>query len=281
MAAYQAGVEGAAGEGGVGGQGAQQGEVGLDADDFGLRQGLGEAGQGGAAIRRVDDELGDHRVVIGGDGVSGADAAVDADAFGEFQVGEGADGGEEVAGGVFGVEADFDGMAGDGKLVLGERKGFAGGDAELPFDQVEACDGFGDGVFDLEASVHFHEVERVALGDEFHRAGADIVDGAGGGDGGFAHGLAHGGGHAWGRGFLDDLLVAALDGAVAFEEADGVAEGIRKNLDFDVAGAGEVFFDQDAVVAEAGAGFALGAFEGGGEIGGGFDHAHAFAAAAG
>ena len=44
---------------------------------------------------------------------------------------------------------------------------------------------------------------------------------------------------------------------------------------------GEVALDQDLVVAEGGAGFALGQSEGLGELGGRFDDAHAFAATAG
>ena len=281
MPADEASVEAATGETGVGDDGTQQGQIGVHADDLGLRQGGGKAGQCGAAVGASADDLGDHRVVIRGDAVAGAHAGVDAHGVRELQVGQGADGGEEVAGGVFGVEPDFDGVAVDVELGLSERQGFAGGDAELPFDQVLAGDGLGDRVFDLEASVHLHEVEGVAFGDELDGAGTAVVDGAGGGDGGFAHGAAHVGGHAGGGGFLDHLLVAALDGAVALEEGDDVAVGVGEDLDFDVAGAGEVAFDQDAVVADAAAGFALGAFEGGGEVGGGVDHAHAFAAAAG
>ena len=67
--------------------------------------------------------------------------------------------GDEVAGGVFGVDAGFDRVAGDGEVGLEEGEGFAVGDADLPFDEVLAGDGFGDRVLDLEACVHFHEVE--------------------------------------------------------------------------------------------------------------------------
>ena len=54
----------------------------------------------------------------------------------------------------------------------------------------------GDRMLDLEARVHLHEVEAVALshrnvGDELDGAGAGIVDRLGGRDGGLAHGGAH------------------------------------------------------------------------------------------
>jgi hypothetical protein len=69
-----------------------------------------------------------------------------------------------------------------------QRQRLAGGDAQLPFDQILAGDHFGDRVLDLQAGVHFHEVERaVLIGDELDRAGADVADRLGGGDGGFAH----------------------------------------------------------------------------------------------
>ena len=39
----------------------------------------------------------------------------------------------------------------------------------------------------------------------------------------------------YGGGLLDDLLVAALDGAVALEEMDNVAVLVREHLELDVA----------------------------------------------
>ena len=42
-----------------------------------------------------------------------------------------------------------------------ERQRVAAGDAELPFDEVEAGDRLGDRVLDLQAGVHLHEPEAV------------------------------------------------------------------------------------------------------------------------
>ncbi|GIW74714.1 MAG: hypothetical protein KatS3mg103_1236 [Phycisphaerales bacterium] len=61
-----------------------------------------------------------------------------------------------------------------------------------------------------------------------------------------------------GGGFLDELLVAALHGAVALEEVDGVAVLVAQDLDLDVAGVLEELLDEDAAVAEGGLGFLLG-----------------------
>ncbi len=82
-----------------------------------------------------------------------------------------------------------------------------------------------------------------------------------------------------GRDF-DDLLMAALHGAIALVEMEDVAVAIAEDLDFDVAGAADVAFEEDGVIAEGGFGFAAGLFETAGEIGGAVDDAHAASAAA-
>ena len=69
--------------------------------------------------------------------------------------------GEEPGGRVLGVEAGLDGVAAN--LDLGELRqgeGLAGRDQELEADQVEAGDGFGDRVLDLDAGVDLEEPER-------------------------------------------------------------------------------------------------------------------------
>ena len=46
------------------------------------------------------------------------------------------------------------------------------GDADHLFDEINAGDQFGDGMFDLEAGIHFQEVEALVLAcHEFDRAG--------------------------------------------------------------------------------------------------------------
>jgi hypothetical protein len=46
------------------------------------------------------------------------------------------------------------------------------------------------------------------------------------------------------RGFFKDLLMSALDTAVALEKVNSIAEGICKDLNFDVAWGNQVLFDQ-------------------------------------
>ena len=68
-----------------------------------------------------------------------------------------------------------------------------------------------------------------------------------------------------GGGFLDDLLVAALGGAVALEQMDGVAVRVGEDLHLDMAGRSQIALDQHAVVAEGGGGFLARRFQRGGE----------------
>jgi hypothetical protein len=156
-----------------------------------------------------------------------------------------------------------------------------------PFDQVEAGDGFGHGVFDLQPRVHLHEPETVgfeptrAVGDELDRAGTDVTGGLGGGHRGRAHDGAQRRAHARRRRLLDHLLVAALQRTVALVEMNGIAVAVGEYLHFDMARRGDVFFDQHALVAEGGLGLAHGARQRRVEVGATIDAAHALAAAAG
>ena len=80
--------------------------------------------------------------------------------------------------------------------LLRERERLAGSDAQLPLDQIQPGDHFGDGMFDLQASIHFDEIELPACIHELDRAGADVIDRARGSDGRFAHASAHSSGSA-------------------------------------------------------------------------------------
>jgi hypothetical protein len=57
-------------------------------------------------------------------------------------------------------------------------------------------------------------------------------------------------GRARGGGFLEHLLVAALQRAVALAEMDGIAVAVAEHLELDVARIAEIFFHVDGRVAE-------------------------------
>ncbi len=178
-------------------------------------------------------------------------------------------------------------MAFGANVVLGGRKFFAGRHAQLPFDEIGAGDRFRHRMLHLQARVHFHEPEAVCLqpfrgiGNELDGTGADVTDGLGRLHRRLAHRLAHRVGHARRCGFLDHLLMAALQRAIALKQMDDIAVTVPKHLHLNMPWAGDVFLDQHARIAEGRLAFALRAFQRGGEILCVIDAAHAFAAAAG
>ena len=213
------------------------------------------------------DELGDHRIVIRRDLPARRETRIDADIGWQFHRHDPAGRRQEAAFGILGIEPRLDGVAVEADLRLLKRQLFAAGNTELPFDQIETRDRFRHRMLDLEPRVHFDEPERVgaqpfgAVGNEFDRAGADITDGARRLDCGCAHLRAQLRRHAGRRRFLDHLLVAPLQRAVALAEMNDIAVAVGEHLDFDMARRGNVFLEQDTARTERRFRLANGAFE--------------------
>jgi len=167
-------------------------------------------------------------------------------------------------------------------VLLAEGEDVAGGAADHLLAEVDARDHLGDGVLHLEAGVHLQEEEfpRLARDDELHGAGRVVVHGPGGADGGLAHGAAHLLVDDGAGGLLDDLLVAALDGALPLGAVDDVPVAVAQHLDLDVPGILDVALHVDGVVAEGGQAFRLGGAVGGKQLLLAHDHPEALAAAA-
>src|SRR3546814_8161362 len=81
-------------------------------------------------------------------------------------------------------------MAVNGNGVPAGRQRLARGHAELPLHQIEAGDQLGHRMLHLQARVHLHEVEGVAIDQELDGAGAAVVDRLSGAQGGRAEGVA-------------------------------------------------------------------------------------------
>jgi len=261
-----------------------EGDGGFDGGDVEFAEGALHGGDGFGSGGAVDDEFADHGIVVGGDAVAGVGVGVDADAWaaGEAEFLDQAGGGSEISRRVFGVDAAFDGVAELGDVALFDGEGHPRGDADLFFDQVDAGDLFGDGVLDLDAGVHFQQIEVLFFVDEvFDGAGVDVAGGSDQTDGGFAELFARLALESGARGFFDELLVAALHGAVAFPEVDGVAAMVGHDLDFDVAAELDVFFDVDGGVFEGVFGFGLGLLQAGAQGDVVVGDAHAATATAG
>src|SRR5262249_48732850 len=146
------------------------------------------------------------------------DAGVDAHARprGLAIAGDPARGGQEAARRVLGVDTALDRVAAQLDLVLRHGERLAGRDQDLLAGEGGAGLFLGDGVLDLDARVHLHEVVVAVRREQpFDRPGRAIAGGAGGLDGDTADARAErivdrGGGR-----LLDQLLMPPLDGAVA------------------------------------------------------------------
>ena len=217
---------------------------------------------GGDLLEQRIVEAGDHRA-----GIGGAAVEADAEAGGAAIGGDAAVVGDEVLLRVLGGDPALEGVAVEPDVALARHAGGRGvadrgavGDADLRLDDVDAGHLLGDGVLDLDARIDLDEIELAGVGihQELDRAGAGIVRGMGDGDG-VAGELLPLGVVEIGRGrALDDLLVAALDGAVALEEVDDGAVLVGEDLHLDVAGALDQLLEIDLVAAEGGLGLAPG-----------------------
>ena len=176
-------------------------------------------------------------------------------------------------------------MAAHGNAILRQRQLLAGSDAELPLDEVETGDFFGDRMLDLQARIHLDEMpwrvglEPAAFDQELDRACALVADSFCERDGGGGHLRTQRLRHARCRRFLDHLLVAPLQGAVALEEMHGVAVRIAENLHLDVARRDDQLLHQHTRVTEGALRLALRALERGGKILRALDQTHATPAA--
>src|SRR4051812_902634 len=236
-----------------------EGDGGLEAVDDEFLERAPEAHDAALAARSVDDQLGDHRIVIRRYPIAGVEAGIDADvhaAGGDVILHQARRRSEGL--GVLGVDPAFDGVAAKLDLVLLAGEALAARDADLLADEVDAGDIFGYRMLDLEAGVHLDEVEFIILVEELDRAGAAIAHvGHRLGDDA-AHAVALGRGDDRGRGFLQHLLVAALERAVALAEMDRLAVAVAEHLKLDVARVAEIFLQIDGVVAERRLGFGSG-----------------------
>ena len=166
---------------------------------------------------------------------------------------------QEVVRRRFGAEPDLDRVSVPLNVGLTERERLAARDPELQFDEVEPGDELGHGMFDLQARVHFHEVETaVGIEQELDRARADVTDRPRHRDRRLAHAFAQALVDGRGGRFLDDLLVAPLYRAVALAQVDDVALTVGEHLDLDVARLEQRALQDETAVAKG-----LGCFRGG------------------
>src|ERR1700722_18308104 len=258
-----------------------QRNVGLDAFDHHLRQGVAHSRNGGIPRVAVGNDLAYHGVIERGHVVAGVDMAVDADAGAAGRVPQADRSGRGHEGlGVLGIDAAFDRMAADLDIVLAVGQRLACGDEQLRLDDVDAGDELGHRMLDLHARIHLDEVELVVLVQEFERAGVAVTDFPAGPGAALTHGLALLGREPGRGGFFDHFLVAALHGTVALAQVHDVAVVVGEDLELDVPRLLEKLLHVHLAVAEGGERLALGDADGVQQGGVGVHHPHAAAAAA-
>src|SRR5210317_1995464 len=143
-------------------------------------------------------------------------------------------------------------------IFLLDRKTFATCDAQLLAHDVDTCNHFRNRVLDLQARVHFDEVELTVFVQELERAGTAIADLLTGIYASFANAVALLLGNSRRRRFLDYLLVTTLHRAVALTQVDSVAVRVSQYLEFDMSWLFKKFFHVDDVIGECCARFGLG-----------------------
>src|SRR5882672_5177572 len=258
-----------------------QGNVGLDAFDDHLRQCIAHACDGRIPRVAVGDDLADHGVVERRHVVAGVDVAVDPNAGTAGRMPETDGPGRRHEGlGVLGVDAAFHRMAANLDVVLAVRQWLARGDEQLRFDDVDAGHELGHGMLDLNARVHFDEIEFVVLVQELERARVAITDFPARSGAAFAHGLALLRRQSRCGSFFDDFLVAALHGTVALPQVHHVAVIVGEHLKLDMARLLEELLHVNLRVTERGERLRLGDADGVQQRCVGMHHAHAAAAAA-
>ena len=239
----------------------QERQVGLDAPDPELAKRAVHPADCLVVRRRPCGHLLEQRVVERGDDRRGVGrAAVQADAeAGRLAVGADTSVvGDEVVFGVLGGDPALHRRAVEPHTLLDGDTTFGAPDLgalrqpNLCLDDVDPGHDLGHRVLDLDARVDLDKEELAAVGveQELDGPGALIPRLARKPHCRFAHRVPNAGIEPRRRRDLDDLLVAALHGAVALKQVYDVAVVVRQDLHFDVPGPLDEALEEDLVVAE-------------------------------
>ena len=205
----------------------------------------------------VGDHLGDHRVVVRGDFRTLDYPCIDADAVSGRrrrcrQSSNSADRWHKAAFGILCVDPGFNGpsrIAWD--VLLAQAKRLARRNPQHFLHKIYACDLLGYRMFDLQARVHFKEMELpFRIDNELDGAGRAVPHRFGQRDSLLLHSSANFGLEPRRRGLFEYLLMAALDGTLALTERNTLPMRVSENLHFNVAGTWEVAFDEYPRVTE-------------------------------
>src|SRR5260370_31835657 len=154
--------------------------------------------------------------------------------------------GEKVVGWILRVDAGLDGMSMHRELSLCQGQCLAGSNPDLPLDKIESRDHLCNGMLDLQARIHLHEVEPfVATEQKLDRACANISNRARCLPRGLAECLSLIECDRRSRRLFNHLLMTPLQRTVAFKQADDVTETVAKDLYFYVSRRHHILLDKN------------------------------------
>src|SRR5260370_34716465 len=164
---------------------------------------------------------------------------------------------QEAVGRILGIKPGFNGVARLASRFGRQRPAL--GNLNLKANKIYAGDHLRDRMLHLNARVDLDEVE-LARGrqQEFHGSGVGVADLAAKSDGRSRHAIANFRCYCRRRALFNDLLVAALDGAVALKQMHHVALMVAEDLNFDMARALDIFLNQQRAVSKSPLRFAPG-----------------------
>lgn len=118
------------------------------------------------SVLPIGDQLRNHGVIEGRDGVVLSDSGFNSDPIGLlwlFEEFQSAVAWQEIVERVFRVNSDLDCIALLGDFFLLLRKWEATGNQKLPFHKVKPSDHLRNGMLNLKSSVHLHEVMLIGI----------------------------------------------------------------------------------------------------------------------
>ena len=217
-----------------------------------------------------------------GDAVALSNTGIDADARTGHHAESFQDpwGGREIVVGILCIQAHFNRMAAGLGWIA--QEGLAARNVDLQLHQIEAGSAFGDRMLDLQAGIHFHEVELLSLWivEEFHGAGIVVSGQFAEANSGFAKFEILIRRKRRRRRFFEDLLMPALDGAIAHAGGPRRSVIVGDDLDLNVAGSFDQSLDKNSGIAEGLEGLDTGTLKRLRELAGGVHQADAMATAA-
>src|SRR5208283_5376644 len=153
--------------------------------------------------------------------------------------------------GMLGIDPAFYRMPLKDDFVLGQRHGRTRRNSDLLVDKIDTRDHFGDRMLDLNPCVHFDEVKFAVLVEELDGSRSGIIEFTHRDRADFTYFQALRSIEGGRRTFFPNLLMPALQRAIAFAEMNGLAVSIAQNLDFDMTRLFQKFFQINRIIAKA------------------------------